>query len=84
MERCEVCGNHYGQLLEIKVGDSAEVHRFDCFECAIHHLAPKCYHCAVRVLGHGVQAGDRIFCSAHCARQEGFRKIVDNSASLSF
>ena len=53
---------------------------FDSFECAIHALAPTCAHCDIRVIGHGVQAGDAIYCCAHCAEQEGATGLDDRPA----
>jgi len=50
---------------------------FDSFECAIAALAPVCPHCGCRIVGHGVQHGDGIFCCAHCARHEGVKGLVD-------
>ena len=47
------------------------VHVFDCFECAIHALAPTCKQCGVRVLGHGVEVAGFIFCCANCAEAYG-------------
>src|SRR5204863_1900820 len=69
MPTCEVCGNDYNKAFEI-VRDG-EAHVFDSFECAIHSLAPTCEHCGCRVIGHGVEAGDSIFCCAHCATASG-------------
>lgn len=66
---CEVCGNEYDKPLEVTKG--GETHVFDSFECAIHALAPACGHCGCKVIGHGVEGGDRMFCCAHCAREEG-------------
>src|SRR5215208_2139109 len=40
MHECEVCGNDYDKPMEITV--RGETHYFDCFECAIHALAPQC------------------------------------------
>jgi hypothetical protein len=75
MARCEVCGNDYDKAFEVIVdGDS---HTFDSFECAIHALAPTCEHCGCRVIGHGVQAGEAIFCCASCAKHAGARTIRD-------
>ena len=65
MARCEVCGNDYDKSFDVFLGK--EKHTFDSFECAIQALAPTCQHCACRVIGHGVQVGNRIFCCAHCA-----------------
>lgn len=75
MPHCETCGNDYDQTIEvIKDGES---HVFDCFECAIHALAPQCAHCGCRVIGHGVQDEDRIFCCAHCAQESGVYALQD-------
>jgi hypothetical protein len=75
--RCEVCGNHYDLAFEIHA--QGAVHVFDSFECAIHQLAPVCEHCQCKVIGHGVQAGDRFFCCAHCARESGADKVRDRA-----
>jgi Rieske Fe-S protein len=53
---------------------------FDSFECAIHALAPTCQHCGCRIIGHGVQAGDRVFCCANCAKLEGEDGLRDRTA----
>ncbi|MGI0024504.1 MAG: hypothetical protein ACREA4_05085, partial [Nitrososphaera sp.] len=45
---CEVCGNTYDKSFEVRMG--GETHVFDCFECAIHALAPTCAHCACRII----------------------------------
>jgi len=66
--RCELCGNAYEATFVVEM--DGRRHRFDSFECAIHALAPTCGRCGCRVIGHGVQVGARIFCSAHCARHE--------------
>lgn len=34
-------------------------------------LAPRCVHCDCTVIGHGVLAGDTIYCCVHCAQHEG-------------
>lgn len=69
MAVCEVCGNDYDKAFEVRMnGDS---HVFDSFECAIHGLAPACEHCGCRIVGHGVEAGDLIFCCASCASAQG-------------
>nr|WP_244299781.1 hypothetical protein [Rubrobacter xylanophilus] len=73
--RCEVCGNDYDLAFEVVT--AGERHVFDCFECAIHALAPVCEHCGCRIIGHGVQAGDALFCCAHCAGAEGREGIRD-------
>ena len=76
MGTCVTCGNtHEGTFQVIK--DGAD-YTFDCFECAIHKLAPTCAACGVRIIGHGVQHGEVIYCGAHCAHQAGARGIVDH------
>lgn len=76
MSRCEVCGNDYDKCFEIRRGDRV-AHVFDCFECAIHALAPTCQHCGVRVLGHGVEVAGFIFCCANCAEAYGVHGFTD-------
>jgi hypothetical protein len=78
MAVCEVCGNEYDKTIEVSVaGESARV--FDSFECAIHALAPSCAHCGCRVIGHGVEAGDGIYCCVHCARAVGAEGLKDRA-----
>jgi hypothetical protein len=77
MAQCEVCGNEYDKSFEVIVG--AKKHVFDSFECAIHALAPRCAHCGCRVVGHGVEAKDKIYCCAHCAAEAGERGIHDRA-----
>jgi hypothetical protein len=66
---CEVCGNDYDKAFEVVM--EGESHTFDSFECAIQLLAPVCPQCGCRVIGHGVEANDEIYCCAHCAHQSG-------------
>jgi hypothetical protein len=42
---------------------------FNSFECAIEGMAPRCAHCGCRIIGHNVEAQDRIYCCAHCAKE---------------
>ena len=76
MAVCETCGNDYASAFEVRI--NGQVHIFDSFECAIHQLAPTCAHCGCRVIGHGAQAGDQVFCCASCAAAEGARGLRDN------
>jgi hypothetical protein len=64
--KCEVCGNDYEKSFTVSM--RGEEHTFDSFECAIAGLAPVCDHCGCRVIGHGVEEGDKIFCCSHCAK----------------
>lgn len=73
MARCDTCGNDYDRNLEVTF--DGKTYQFDCFECAIHKLAPTCKACGIRIIGHGVQSDEEMFCSAHCARARGVRGI---------
>ena|SRR5258708_5537059 len=76
MATCEVCGNDY--YLSFEVITAGATHTFDCFECAIHKLAPVCTHCGCRIIGHGIEALQNYFCCANCARQAGVDGITDH------
>ena len=82
MDRCEVCGNRYDKAFRVIAADDTS-HVFDCFECAIHALAPSCAHCACRIIGHGVDRGELMFCCDHCAR-EASSDAVDAASRDSF
>jgi len=76
MSRCEVCGNEYERAFDVRI--DGDTHTFDCFECAIHALAPTCEHCGCRVIGHGIEAPDAVYCGAHCAHAAGQQAAQDN------
>ena len=78
MPSCDVCGNEYDKAFRVTQGGKTMT--FDSFECAIHALAPRCAHCGCRILGHGVEAGNNIYCCAHCARHSGAQGISDRAA----
>ena len=69
MAQCMTCGNDYEQTFTVTLKGKTWV--FDCFECAVHKLAPVCEGCGCRILGHGVQSGEKLYCGAHCARAAG-------------
>jgi hypothetical protein len=75
MARCEVCGNDYDKSFEVHTHDGR--HSFDCFECAIHRLAPVCGRCGCRIVGHGVESEGAFYCGAHCASAAGEVGAVD-------
>lgn len=77
MGRCATCGNDYDKTFHVQMGGQAQA--FDSFECAIHALAPKCRQCSCRVIGHGVEVGSNIFCSAHCANSAGKQGTRDRA-----
>lgn len=73
--KCEVCGNDYDKSFTVISG--GREHIFDSFECAIHALAPECCHCGCRIIGHGVEAGSKIYCCATCAKHDGVQGLTD-------
>lgn len=75
MGKCATCGNEYDRTFTINL--AGREHEFDSFECAIEKLAPRCARCGCRVIGHGVQHADTIYCCAHCAEREGATGLVD-------
>jgi hypothetical protein len=77
METCEVCGNSYDKPLQVTL--AGRTMTFDSFECAIHAMAPTCAHCTCRILGHGVEEGGKIYCCAHCAKQQGAAAVRDRA-----
>lgn len=77
MAKCEVCGNDYDGSFEV-VKDNKH-HTFDSFECAIHALAPRCESCGCRVIGHGVQKEQAIYCCVACAEKEGVKELRDRA-----
>jgi hypothetical protein len=78
MARCEVCGNDYDKSFEVRIG-GAEARVFDCFECAVHALAPTCSRCGCRILGHGAEQAGALFCGAHCASAAGVTALRDRA-----
>ena len=75
MATCEVCGNQYDKTFSVDYNGST--HTFDSFECAIQKLAPKCGNCGVKIVGHGIEANGKFYCSAHCAEQQGVQAAKD-------
>ena len=78
MAQCDVCGNDYDKAFRVTQGDRTMT--FDSFECAIEAMAPRCAHCKCRVVGHGIEAKDKIYCCARCARHEGVQGVSDRAA----
>lgn len=76
MQRCQNCGNEYSRTFQILM--DGEKYIFDSFECAINALAPRCHHCETRVIGHGVELRDRIYCCARCAQSDGVMGLRDH------
>jgi len=81
MATCEVCGNDYDKMIEVVLNGKS--HYFDCFECAIHALAPECSHCGCSIIGHGMEAEGEFFCCAHCAGHHGQTQMQDRAEGQS-
>lgn len=77
MPKCETCGNEYDKAFQVVM--SGRAHSFDSFECAIEALAPRCEHCNCRIIGHGVEANERMYCCAHCATNAGEAGLHDRT-----
>lgn len=77
MAQCEQCGNTYDKSFQVVLG--SQTHVFDSFECAIQALAPVCDHCSCRIIGHGVEADGVMYCSVHCAQQQGVTELRDRA-----
>ena len=77
MPVCDQCGNEYAKAFQIK--QNGRDWTFDSFECAIQALAPVCPHCKCRVIGHGVEKDETIFCCVHCAQEEGVVGLRDHA-----
>jgi hypothetical protein len=77
MASCDVCGNDYDKTFTVTM--AGHEYTFDSFECAIHALAPACAHCGCKVIGHGVECDDSVFCCAHCAQQAGVAGLADRA-----
>ena len=75
--QCEVCGNRYDKSFSVE--RDGQRHVFDCFECAIHLLAPRCAHCRCTIIGHGVESDGTMFCCGHCAHEMGVSEIRDRA-----
>jgi len=76
MPVCSQCGNDYLKTFDITLNN--HTFTFDCFECAIHMLAPSCENCHGKIIGHGIEANNHFYCCAHCARHEGVQDARDH------
>ena len=78
--KCSVCGNEYDACFRVTTDDDTYV--FDCFECAIHALAPTCAHCGCRIIGHGVDGDGEVFCCDHCLRMARDQAVEDDDEAI--
>lgn len=74
---CDTCGNDYDRAFTVSRGGDSWT--FDSIECAASKIAPQCEHCGCRVLGHGVEKSETVYCCASCARRAGHDALVDSA-----
>jgi hypothetical protein len=77
MAKCDACGNDYDKSFQVVA--LGKTYTFDSFECAIHTLAPSCTHCGIRIIGHGLEKGGRMFCCGYCAELSGVKELRDRA-----
>lgn len=75
MTACATCGNDYDKAFTVSWNGTTAT--FDSIECAAAMIAPTCSHCGCRILGHGLESGDTIYCCGHCARESGVITLLD-------
>lgn len=61
MAVCDTCGNDYDKAFTVNWNGRTAT--FDSIEC--------------RILGHGIETEEAIYCCAHCARKAGNADIND-------
>jgi len=77
MAICDTCGNDYHRSLNVT--QDGRTYTFDSLECAIQRLAPSCAHCGCRIIGHGLEIDEVVYCCSHCARASGVHSLVDHA-----
>jgi len=75
--KCDVCDNVYDKVFTVTM--HGQIFTFDSFECAIHSLAPRCKHCECRIIGHGVEVDNQMYCCANCAYHSGHPELKDRA-----
>ncbi len=75
MGGCTVCGGASDRAFTISTSEG-RFFTFDTFECAIDHLAPRCAHCGIRIIGHGTRIRGSIYCSTHCGQYLGIDRML--------
>lgn len=72
MKSCKKCGQPAQTPVTVRVGAGPQ-YTFDCFDCAIETLAPRCPECGRSYTGHPVTLGEQRFCSTACAQRRQVR-----------
>lgn len=65
MAVCITCGTDSDQSFTVTWGGRSA--SFDCIECMATMVAPICWHCGCRILGHALRVAGRQYCCDHCA-----------------
>jgi hypothetical protein len=71
MTLCASCGNDYEKSFTVTM--DRQSYDFDCFECAINKLAPMCQCCGCKIIGHGIESDNYLYCCSHCLRKAASR-----------
>ena len=67
MGQCVQCENEYDKSFSVKMPDG-QSYEFDCFQCAITKLAPRCSQCSAIMVGPGFETEkDDYYCCQQCA-----------------
>ncbi len=67
--RCACCGGELGpHPVGLRYRGRESV--FCSFGCAVVQAAPACWACGAKVLGRGVHASGRTYCSTTCVRPQ--------------
>lgn len=73
MAECYQCGNNYEKSFEVKLSDGSS-YQFDCFQCAVTALAPRCDQCDCIMTGPGLETlSGKFYCCDHCAEVSGVK-----------
>lgn len=70
---CKKCGQLAQVPVIVQIGQRPQ-YTFDCLECAIETLGPRCTECGQVYLGRPVEIGGQRFCSAACAQRRQVRE----------
>ena len=73
MRSCRKCGQPAQVPVSIRTGDGPS-YTFDCFDCAIEMVAPRCPECRRAYLGRPVTSGEHRFCSTACSQRRQVRE----------
>lgn len=82
MNKCEVCDGVYENNFTIIIGEKN--HEFDCLECAIKVLAPRCSRCGSQILGHIHTKQKKVYCGSLCAWNSNIMPLSDRQSIIHY